>query len=471
MTDRAAHQRHLATLIDERRAVVAVIGLGYVGLPLLHAVAAAGFPVIGLDHDATKIERLRRAENYLPHLGPALAADLAANPRVTLSSDPAILATADAALICVPTPLDENNQPDLAAVERAARELRTHAVAPHPDRPRLIVLESTTYPGTTRDVLLPILSGTREATTSSPPAQSDHSPRPTPLPSLFTAFSPEREDPGNKHYSTRTIPKLVGGTDPASSDLAARLYRAVVATVIPVSSAEVAEAAKVVENVYRAVNIALVNELKIALSAMGLDIWEVLDAAATKPFGFHRFNPGPGFGGHCVPVDPFYLSWKARRVGAPADFIELAGHVNRRMPEFVVDRCRAALAAEGNTLSAARVLVLGLAYKPDIADVRESPSFELISLLKEAGAEVAYHDPYVPQTWAGRRHDLRMASVPWTPETLTDADLVLVATDHAWYDWPFIARHARLIIDTRNALARAGLPPGKAPNRATILKA
>jgi UDP-N-acetyl-D-glucosamine dehydrogenase len=451
--------------IESREAVVAVVGLGYVGLPLLHAVAIrndntgreegfGGYPTIGLDHDATKVTTLRAGGTYLPHLGEKLTQDLAAAQHVRFSSDPAALRDTDIIIICVPTPIDEKHEPDLGAVERAAKEIRDHAIAPDPTRPRLVILESTTYPGTTREILGPLLSPTAQA------------PRPT---ALFLAFSPEREDPGNATFSTRTIPKLVGGVTPEAGTLARLFYERVVKTVVPVSSAEVAEAAKVVENVYRAVNIALVNELKIALSAMGLDIWEVLDAAATKPFGFHRFNPGPGFGGHCVPVDPFYLSWKARQVGAKADFIELAGLVNRRMPEFVVSRCIKALSDDGKVAKGAKVLVLGLAYKPDIADVRESPSFELIELLRDAGAEVSYHDPHVPRTWRGRRHDLQMESVPWTAEALSGADLVLISTDHAWYDWAFVARNARLVVDTRNAMARAG--QGNTPGTARVVKA
>ncbi|MFM9956474.1 MAG: nucleotide sugar dehydrogenase [Phycisphaerales bacterium] len=487
MTTRGDYHAALLERIESRRAVVAVMGLGYVGLPLLHAVAAAGFPVLGLDHDGTKIEKLRRGENYLPHLGASMASDLASNPRAALSNDPASLAGADAILICVPTPIDEKHEPDLGAVERAARDIRDHAIASDPTRPRLIVLESTTYPGTTRDIVGGILAQKASRPGDEEQAASRHQghispPRPTaqaPLPTApFLAFSPEREDPGNASFSTRTIPKLVGGVDAASGELAVALYSRVVSKVIPVSSAEVAEAAKVVENVYRAVNIALVNELKIALDAMGLDIWEVLDAAATKPFGFHRFNPGPGFGGHCVPVDPFYLSWKAAQVGAKADFIELAGVVNRRMPEFVISRCRKALEQENKPLNGARVLVLGLAYKPNIADVRESPSFELIDLLREAGAEVSYHDPHVPQTWRGRRHDLQMRSVSWSEATLAGADLVLISTDHDWYDWAFVARHATLVVDTRNAMARAGAggagaraAAGVGSGRARVVKA
>ncbi len=474
--------------IESREAVVAVMGLGYVGLPLLHAVAArhadggpqspGGFPAIGLDHDANKIETLRKGGTYLPHLGESLTTDLAASGRVRFTADPADLAAADIIIICVPTPIDEHHQPDLGAVERAAGDIHDHAVARDPARPRLVILESTTYPGTTRDVVLPILlgEGTRQEAPGKREAAMGSSPRlPTPdspLPiRLFAAFSPEREDPGNPSFSTRTIPKLVGGVTPEAGVLARLFYERVVKTVVPVSSAEVAEAAKVVENIYRAVNIALVNELKIALDAMGLDIWEVLDASATKPFGFHRFNPGPGFGGHCVPVDPFYLSWKARQVGARADFIELAGLVNQRMPGFVVGRCEKALSDAGRpqALKGARVLVLGLAYKPDIADVRESPSFELIELLREAGAEVSYHDPHVPRTWRGRRHDLQMESATWSADTLRGADLVLISTDHRWYDWAFVSRHARLVVDTRNAMGRAGV--GNTPGAARVVKA
>lgn len=449
--------------IESRSAVVAVVGLGYVGLPLLHAVVvpqgadeapSGGFPAIGLDHDPAKINILRAGGTYLPHLGERLTRDLASAPGTRFTSDPAALRDADIVLICVPTPIDENREPDLGAVERAARDIHAHAIASDPARPRLVVLESTTYPGTTRDVVGPLLNPDGDAAIAR---------------SIFLAFSPEREDPGNPRFSTRSIPKLVGGVNAESGELARLLYSRVVARVVPVPSAEVAEAAKVVENVYRSVNIALVNELKIALDAMGLDIWEVLDAAETKPFGFQRFNPGPGFGGHCVPVDPFYLSWRAKQVGASADFIELAGLVNRRMPAFVVSRCVGALAADGKKLAGSRVLVLGLAYKPNIADVRESPSFELIELLREGGAEVTYHDPYVPRTWRGRRHDLQMESVEWSGEALRTPDLVLISTDHDWYDWGMVAREARLVVDTRNAMGRAGV--GAVAGGARVVKA
>ena len=425
-------------MIAGRGARVAVIGLGYVGLPLLDAVAGAGFAAIGLDHDDEKVAMLRGGRSYLPHLGEDLAPRLSGNAQVELTSDPARLCDADVVLICVPTPLDEDRRPDLSAVERACREVAAHCDA---SRARLVVLESTTYPGTTRDVVTPIVRGDGGG-------------------AVFVAFSPEREDPGNKSHTTRTIPKLVGGVDEASAGLACALYGAVVREVVMCSSAEVAEGAKLVENVYRSVNIALVNELKVALGAMGLDVWEVLDAAATKPFGFARFDPGPGFGGHCVPIDPYYLADAARRHGVETRFIELAGEVNRAMPGYVVDRCASALATRQQTLGGARVLVLGVAYKKNIADVRESPAFEVIGLLRERGAEVSYHDPYVAATKKMRRHDPGLTSVAWDAVTLASFDCVVIVTDHDWYEWGFVGEHARLIVDTRHAMARAGVDGG-----------
>lgn len=437
--DRGAAADRLAALIASREARVAVIGLGYVGLPLLDAVVDAGFGAIGLDHDAVKTERLGRGENYLPHLGAAMAERLGSDDRVTLTSDPAALADADVVVICVPTPLTEDRQPDLGAVERAAREIAERVAGADPARPRLVVLESTTYPGTTREVVAGAIPG--EA--------------------VFIAFSPEREDPANREHTTRTIPKLVGGVDGEAARLAELFYGTVVDRVVPCSSAEVAEAAKLVENVYRAVNIALVNELKLVFDAMGLDVWEVLDAAATKPFGFSRFDPGPGWGGHCVPIDPYYLAWRARRAGMETAFIELAGEINRKMPAFVADRCAEALASAGTEVEGASVLVLGIAYKRDVGDVRESPAFELIELLRARGASVSYHDPHVPETWPGRRHDLGMRSVAWSAAELAKHDLVVIVTDHGWYDWGFVAEHARLVVDTRNALGRAGVGGGE----------
>lgn len=461
---RQAPHNNLADHIATRQARVAVIGLGYVGLPLLATVVDAGFPAIGIDHDASKIAALIQGKSYLPHLGDGVVQAVNNPTRVTLSADPSALRDADVILICVPTPLHNDRTPDLGPVERAAHEIHLHAIKPDPSRARLVCLESSTWPGTTRHVVLPILEGrtpqlpkTGEAQTSTTAAPSS---------TLFVAFSPEREDPANRQHTTRTIPKLVGGIDEPSSSLARALYGAIVRRVVPCASAEVAEAAKLVENIYRSVNIALVNELKVVFDALGLDVWEVLDAAATKPFGFQRFNPGPGFGGHCVPIDPYYLTWIAQRVGTQTRFVELAGEVNRSMPDYVVHKCADTLSEEGKTLAGAKVLVLGLAYKPNVADVRESPSFELIERLRHRGANVSYHDPFVPKPWPGRRHDLKMVSAEWSESVLQQADVVLIATDHDWYDWDFVGLHAKLVVDTRNAMARA-----KRPVHARVVKA
>lgn len=422
--------------IESGSAVVGVVGLGYVGLPLAAAIHDAGFRVIGFDVDPKKPEMLARGETYLKHLGERMAQTLAEGGRFSATTDFARLGECDAILVCVPTPLNESHEPDLSYV------LSTAAAIGRTLRPgQLIVLESTTYPGTTRDEFLPAVL-----------AAAAHAPGIAPGVDVFAAFSPEREDPGNQRHTTRTIPKLVGGIDAASRELAVALYSRAVTSVIEVSSAEVAEAAKLLENIFRAVNIALVNEMKVVLATMGIDVWEVVRAAATKPFGFMPFFPGPGLGGHCIPIDPFYMSWKARQAGTQARFIELAGEVNIRMPGYVVERLGAAMAERGVVLDGSRVLVLGLAYKPDIDDVRESPSFELIRLLREAGAAVEYSDPHVPATWAGRRGDLGMKSIDLTPASVAGFDAIILATQHAAFDYPMIARHARLLVDTRDAL-------------------
>jgi UDP-N-acetyl-D-glucosamine dehydrogenase len=335
-------------------------------------------------------------------------------------------------LICVPTPLGKHLEPDLSYVRRTATDLARVLRAG-----QLVVLESTTYPGTTRDVVLPPLAATGLK----------------PGVDFFVAYSPEREDPGRRDFTTTTIPKLVGGLDALGGQLAADLYRAAIDKVVPVSTAEVAEAAKLLENVYRAVNIALVNEMKVILSAMDIDVWEVIAAAATKPFGFQPFYPGPGLGGHCIPIDPFYLTWKAREVGRTTRFIELAGEINHAMPGYVVERLMLALNDRGQSVRGSRILVLGLAYKPDVDDVRESPSFELIERLTDLGAAVDYNDPHVPATHPMRNYgDLGMRSVPLSPEMLAGYDAVLIATHHAAYDWQLVADHAKLIVDTRNAM-------------------
>jgi UDP-N-acetyl-D-glucosamine dehydrogenase len=416
--------------IEDGSAIVGVIGLGYVGLPLLHAFHKAGFRVVGFDVDPRKIEALRRGENYLKHLGPGMVKEMVSVGRFEATDDFARLAEPDAIISCVPTPLGRHLEPDLSYVEKTAED-----IAKTLRKGQLVCLESTTYPRTTREVMLPKFQARGlECGTD-----------------FYLAYSPEREDPGRKDFNTQTIPKLVGGIDAASTEVATALYRKAVKQVIPVSSAEVAESAKLLENIYRAVNIALVNEMKMVLDAMGIDVWEVVDAAKTKPFGFQAFYPGPGLGGHCIPIDPFYLTWKAREVGMPTRFIELAGEVNRGMPDYVVRRTALALNDRGKAIKGSKILVLGLAYKPDVDDVRESPSFELIEKLEELGALVDYNDPHVPQTHKMRHHDLQMSSVQLSPDTLKRYDCILVATHHAAYDWQQIADHAKLIVDTRNA--------------------
>ncbi len=418
-------------------ALVGIIGLGYVGLPLAHALHEGGLRILGFDIDPAKIEALAAGRNYLKHLGSEMTTVLSKSPRFQATADFARLAEPDAIIICVPTPLGRHQEPDLAYVLNAARDCgRTLR------RAQLIVLESTTYPGTTRDDLLPAMLGARPA--GAEPLQSGRD--------FFVAFSPEREDPGRKSHTTKTTPKLVGGLDAPSSELATLLYQRALDRVVTVSSAEVAEAAKVLENVFRAVNIALVNELKIILTPMGIDVWEVIDAAATKPFGFMPFYPGPGLGGHCIPIDPFYLTWKAREVGKPTRFIELAGEINTGMPHYVVDRVGAALNDEGKSVRGANVLVCGLAYKPNVDDTRETPAAEIIELLSDLGAAVTYHDPHVPVFPPMRRHAIEMRSVDLTPQTLKAADCVVIVTDHAAINWRRIAESARLVVDSRNAM-------------------
>ena len=379
--------------LESRTATIGVVGLGYVGLPLVRAVHEAGYRVIGFDTDLEKIGCLQRGENYLHHLGPQLAQELRRSDRFEATADVDALSQADAILLCVPTPLGAHREPDLSylldSTRQVARILR---------RGQLIVLVSTTYPGTTREEMMPILQETGLRCGRD----------------FFLAFSPEREDPGRKGETTSTITKLVGGVDAVSGDLAEALYSRVVSDVHRVSCAEVAEAAKLLENVYRAVNIALVNELKILLDEMKIDVWEVIEAASTKPFGYQAFYPGPGLGGHCIPIDPFYLAWKAKSLGHTTKFIELAGEVNARMPQYVLNRTTAALNDEAKALRGARALIIGIAYKPNIDDIRESPAAEIIERLQAAGTEVAYHDPHVPRFPAMRKHKIDLASVPLT---------------------------------------------------------
>jgi UDP-N-acetyl-D-glucosamine dehydrogenase len=416
--------------IEARKAVVGIIGMGYVGLPLVGTFTRAGFRCVGFDIDPNKVRMLNAGRSYIEHIPSEIIAHLVRTKRFRATADMNELRTPDAIVICVPTPLNKTRDPDMSYVEGTAE-----AIAPRLRRGQLVVLESTTYPGTTRELVKPILekSGLR--------AERD----------FFLAFSPEREDPGRKDFSTATIPKVVGGIGRKSHRLAVALYAQAIAKVVPVASCEIAEAAKIVENVYRCVNIAMVNELKMVFDKMGIDVWEVINAAKTKPFGFQAFYPGPGLGGHCIPIDPFYLTWKARQYGEPTRFIELAGEINTFMPEYVIERLTEALNERGKPVRDSRVLVLGLAYKKDVDDLRESPSIELIHLLRKRGAKVDYNDPHIPRTHKGREHDLQMKSVPLSPRTLKRYDAVLISTDHSRYDYGMIVRHAKLIIDTRNA--------------------
>jgi len=416
--------------IEERKALVAVIGLGYVGLPLVELFATVGFRVLGFDIDATKVEKLQRGESYIGHIASERIALLRDSGRFEATADFVRLGEPDAILICVPTPLGEHREPDLSPVVNTAHEIASRLRAG-----QLVILESTTYPGTTRDVLRPALEKSRLR------AGED----------FFLAYSPEREDPGNAAHSAGKIPKVVGGFDPESLRLAHSLYSAVVPKIVPVSSCEVAEACKILENTYRAVNIALVNELKVLFTAMNLDVWEVIEAAKTKPFGFQAFYPGPGLGGHCIPIDPFYLTWAARQYEANTRFIELAGEINTSMPAYVIGRVVEALNARKKPLNGSHVLVLGAAYKRDVDDPRESPAFELLERLSAGGASVSYNDPHIPELPAMRKHSIRLKSTDLTPESLGTQDCVLICTDHSVYDWSWIVAHSSLVVDTRNA--------------------
>jgi len=422
--------------IARRDYTVGVVGLGYVGLPLVLRFGEVGFQVLGFDVDPAKVKQLNDGVSYIEHVPPDRISKLIAARRFEATVDVERFAEADAVIICVPTPLTVHREPDLQYVERTV-----DAIAAVLRRGQLICLESTTYPGTTEEVVLPRLL-TRGLRVGE---------------DFFLAFSPEREDPGNEQYRTSTIPKVVGGVTPGCLDLACTLYAEAVDRVVPVSSTKVAEATKILENVYRAVNIALVNELKIAFEQMGIDVWDVIEAAKTKPFGFHAFYPGPGLGGHCIPIDPFYLTWKAREYGVATRFIELAGEINSSMPSHVVQKVMEALNARGKALKGSRVLVLGAAYKRDTDDPRESPGLEILEhlLAKEARAE--YSDPHIPRLPIGRRHKLDLASVPLTESSLQSYDVAVLVTDHSAFPYELIHRAVPLIVDTRNAFRSRGL--------------
>lgn len=416
---------------SNRTATIGVIGLGYVGLPLIRALVNAGFRTMGFDIDAAKVDKLKAGQSYIGHIPGQWISGCVREGKFDPTADMRRLSEPDAILICVPTPLTDSRDPDLSYIESTARQI---AAALRPGQ--LIVLESTTYPGTTRDVVLPILaeSGLQVGR------------------DFFLAFSPEREDPGNPQFAAGNIPKVVGGIDPRSTELACALYAQAVVEVVPVSNCEVAEACKLLENTYRAVNIALVNELKMLCDRMGMDVWEVIAAAKTKPFGFQAFYPGPGLGGHCIPIDPFYLTWIARKHGLTTRFIELAGEINTSMPRYVLGKIAAALNDRSKPLRGSKVAILGVAYKKDVDDPRESPAFELMELLSQAGAALSYSDPHVPSLGVMRRyHFSGLESQPLTPQFLAAQDCVVIVTDHSAFDYAHIVRHAPLVVDTRNA--------------------
>ncbi|HEV2299818.1 MAG TPA: nucleotide sugar dehydrogenase [Candidatus Acidoferrales bacterium] len=421
---------------------IGIIGCGYVGLPLALRFADTGHSVLGFDLDPEKVAKLNRGESYIKHIPAAHIARHVSTQLFAATTEFSRLRGMDAVLICVPTPLDERREPDLTYVENTAR-----SIAPHLQRHQLVILESTTYPGTTQELVLPILekSGLHCPVDKS----KNHNEVAT---DFYLAFSPEREDPGNPKFGLAQIPKVVGGINSASGRAASNLYAQIVARVVPVSSTQAAEMSKLLENIFRCVNIALVNELKLLCQRMGLDIWEVIDSAATKPFGFMPFYPGPGLGGHCIPVDPYYLSWKAREYDFATRFIELAGEINTSMPYHVVDAVAAALNERQKSLKGSRILLLGVAYKQDVDDLRESPSLKLMQLLAERGAHVDYNDPYFPSLHKMRHYDYSaMRSVELTPKTISSYDCVLIATNHSSYDYPAIVESARLVVDSRNA--------------------
>ena len=427
----------LKTKIEARQARVAVIGLGYVGLPLALLYTEQKFPVTGFDIDQRKVSTLAQGGSYIYRI-PATEIQEARAQGFEATADYSRVSQMDAIIICVPTPLNEYHEPDLSYITNTAQ-----AFAPYLRAGQLVILESTTYPGTTEEVLIPILekgnkTGLKAARSGTSNGQE-----------FYVAFSPEREDPGNQTVARRDIPKVIGGLDPQASELAAVLYGAIFNRIVRVSSPAAAEMTKLLENIYRCVNIALVNELKLLSLRMGLDIWEVIDAAATKPFGFQAFYPGPGLGGHCIPVDPFYLSWKAKEWDFRTRFIELAGEININMPYHVLASVVSALNQRKKALNGARVLVLGVAYKKDIDDLRESPALTIIELLQKEGAQVSYNDPYFPMVGKGRKYDLQMKCSPL--ENLGQYDCVLIVTDHSDYDYGRIVRESQLVVDTRNA--------------------
>ena len=420
----------LENKIKNKQIRVGVLGLGYVGLPLVREFSSADIKVTGFDIDQKKVNVLNRGKSIIKHIPDSVIKNIVNKGLFQATVDMSKLKSVDAVLVCVPTPLTINREPDMQFIVKSSESISKHL-----RKGQIIIFESTTYPGTTRELVLPILEKSRLK------AGKD----------FFLAYSPEREDPGNKNYTTKSIPKVVGGLTSKCNKIASRLYNLALDNTVPVSSLEAAEATKIMENVYRSINIAMVNELKIVFDKMGIDVWEVIRAASTKPFGFNPFYPGPGLGGHCIPIDPFYLTWKARQYGMRTRFIELAGEINTNMPEYVIHKVMEALNDKKKSLKGSKILVLGLAYKKDIDDLRESPSIELIEILKEKGARVDYNDPYIAKTPRQRQHNLGMKSKNLTAKMLSSYDLVLISTDHSCYDYSWIVNNSEIVVDTRNA--------------------
>jgi UDP-N-acetyl-D-glucosamine dehydrogenase len=475
------YKSNLLKKINNKSAVIGIIGLGYVGLPLALTFAEKGFKVIGFDIDENKIPILSKGKSYIKHIPSSRIKYQVSRNKFEATFDFSRLTSCDCILICVPTPLNDKHEPDISFVENSAK-----SVAEYLRLGQLIVLESSTYPGTTEEILLPLFTNANsgqlpvvsrkntisQAVIASEAKQSQsltsRVSRFTVGKTFFLAFSPEREDPGNKKYNTSTIPKLVGGYTPNCLKVSCALYNQAIKHVIPVSSCKVAESAKLLENIYRSVNIALVNELKIVFDKMGIDVWEVIEAAKTKPFGFQAFYPGPGLGGHCIPIDPFYLSWKAKEFGVETKFIELAGKINTQMPYYVVQKTIELLNDNRITINGAKILILGVSYKKNIDDLRESPALKLIEILKEKGAEVDYYDPYVPELPKTRKYNFKLKSIRLNqaskpcPERsegtfMQSYDLIILATDHDAFNYKLITQHSKLIIDSRNAFERKGI--------------
>jgi len=423
----------LVEKIKDHTAKIGIIGLGYVGLPLVSRFAEEDFCVLGFDVDKEKVDKLNNGKSYIKHIPESKIKDLIQNKKFKATTDYSKIKNIDCILICVPTPLDNNKEPNLTYIEKTSTQITKHM-----RKNQLISLESTTYPGTTREVLLPLFEKKGFKVGED----------------FYLIYSPEREDPANKKYSTKNIPKVVGGITPSCTELGKVLYQQIVDTVVSVSSTEVAELTKLLENIYRSVNIALVNELKVLSDKMGIDIWEVVEASSTKPFGFKPFYPGPGLGGHCIPIDPFYLSWKARELNFNTRFIELAGEVNTSMPEYVISKLSDALNNKTKCIRDSKILILGVAYKKDIDDIRESPAVEIIDRLKNKGAVVFYHDPYVPRVHNMRKYDIDLKSSELNGPLLEEMDAVLIITDHSDYNYEWIVEHSDMVIDTRNATGK-----------------